>query len=468
MITSLVAVLLIIAALIAALLRLRVRRYGGYFCYNRALGYEYDFGNQGGAIHEVEVFAADFTWPEGVGQWDTAILQLSVRTSFRGRHFDPAIKVTTKGCCLKSSFERGAEGLRYLDISGLREMNPVPGTRVEVEGRHVTWKRAGRLITFDNKLPAQPRTLVIAPHPDDAEIAAFGFYRKALSFIVTLLAGEKGGGFLQNYEADPELIGKLRAWDSITVPFLGGVPPERAVNLGYPDGGLETMFNEPERALHPGVVEACRSCNASSALPAFTAMSRKLPWRALVLDLVTIIKQAQPQVIVMPHPLLDDHPDHAFSVVAVCEAIKECGLTEGVLLLHTVHPPGTSLYPFGGNDSLATLPPRSEGPLPFKGILSVALGEQDRQLKLIALEAMHDLRALPRLRDHSWPEIFRSFVAEIYWKLNGMSRHPTSYFRRAVRPNELFFVLPVSDSEALRAEFLAQWRARKLRWNTFQ
>jgi hypothetical protein len=32
-----------------------------------------------------------------------------------------------------------------------------------------------------------------------------------------------------------QVKGKLRVWDSITVPMLGGVIPEHAINLGYFD-----------------------------------------------------------------------------------------------------------------------------------------------------------------------------------------------------------------------------------------
>lgn len=464
----LTAVPLVAIALAAGFLCLRNSRYRCYFCYDRALDYKYEFDRQACATHAIEVFSEDFTWPERTGDWDTALLELRVEASFLGGNFDPSIAVSLEGRCLKSSFERGAKGIRYLDVSQLREMNPIPGTRVNVRGQHISWGRKGRLILFDNRLPVRPRTLVIAPHPDDAEIASFGFYRAAASFIVTILAGEKGGGFLQNHRKDSDLIGKLRVWDSIMVPSIGNVPPDRAINLGYPDGDLEGIFSNPTRELQAGSVDAYRGCNISGLLPASSAINRKLPWRALVLDLVTIIQHVKPEVIVLPHPLLDDHPDHAFSVVAVCEAIKECGLTEGHLLLHTVHAPGSSLFPFGENDSLATLPPHFGEPLPFRGVYSFPLDADARQLKLVALEAMHDLRTLPTLRAPSWSEIFRSFAAEIYWKLNGMSRHPTSYFRRAVRPNELFFVMPLSESESLSQEFLSRWRARKLRWNTFQ
>ncbi|EPN57961.1 hypothetical protein A244_11205, partial [Pseudomonas syringae pv. actinidiae ICMP 18807] len=44
-------------------------------------------------------------------------------------------------------------------------------------------------------------------------------------------------------------------------------------------------------------------------------------WNNLLADLRTLILKARPQVIVMPHPAIDPHPDHICAQAAVREAL---------------------------------------------------------------------------------------------------------------------------------------------------
>ena len=82
------------------------------------------------------------------------------------------------------------------------------------------------------------RVMVIAPHADDAELAAYGLYSQAdETWIVTLTAGEIEAEHYQqmglsSVEAS-RLKGRLRAWDSIAVPRWAGVPAAHCVQLGY-------------------------------------------------------------------------------------------------------------------------------------------------------------------------------------------------------------------------------------------
>ena len=68
-------------------------------------------------------------------------------------------------------------------------------------------------------------------------------------------------------------------------------------------------------------------------------------------------------------------------------------------------------------------------------------------MKLVALEAMHDLR------DIQWSPAHRragaGVVSELRAWVHGMGVDPTSYLRRAVRPDELFFVASYEDTLAM-------------------
>ncbi len=48
--------------------------------------------------------------------------------------------------------------------------------------------------------------------------------------------------------------------------------------------------------------------------------SRTATWAHLIEDLRHVVRKVEPAVIVMPHPLLDSHPDHQLAAVAMVEA----------------------------------------------------------------------------------------------------------------------------------------------------
>src|SRR2546422_867970 len=69
--------------------------------------------------------------------------------------------------------------------------NTIPGKRVILRGFHVAWPAgAARLHVCHESIRSEDRVLVIAPHPDDAELAAFGLYADTRATIVTVTAGD--------------------------------------------------------------------------------------------------------------------------------------------------------------------------------------------------------------------------------------------------------------------------------------
>src|SRR6202049_3098946 len=113
-----------------------------------------------------------FTWPRTVTQWDTALL--AVRS--RGAEHDPYVEVSVGEFRIQQYLDTNAVGVRWLNLAGLREQL-AGGTEVIIRTHAVTLEaEAATLRLFDNHLDLQQRILVIAPHPDDAEIAAFGLY----------------------------------------------------------------------------------------------------------------------------------------------------------------------------------------------------------------------------------------------------------------------------------------------------
>lgn len=407
--------------------------------------YAYDLAATEAAVVPVDLTPAGFAWPADLPAGDTAFLEIHLTATSDGA---PAVTAARGGREIRQVFEERSRGRRFLDVSPLLAAGDGP---VALRGAGVEW-RAGpaRLFVYRNTPLAGRRVLVLAPHPDDAEIAAFGVYRHTGADVVTVTAGDAGGENFKSLFPEPaehyRVKGWIRTWDSISVPFYGGIYPGRARNLGYYDGILRRMQAEPAAALPPLVARLAepgyyRRLNVDEALRA-----RPFPgtWEALVDDLVWELNRVRPAVVVAPHPLLDAHPDHQFTTIALLDALArwpgDCELR-----LYTNHALENEAWPLGDRDALSGLPPTSRGELHFRRLYSHPLTPEDQRLKLVALEAMHDLRAFD-LRDGT-PPVSEDVRAS--WE-----RH--DYYRRGPRPNELFFVLTREDAARLRADFLRE------------
>jgi exo-1,4-beta-D-glucosaminidase len=391
--------------------------------------------------------AVRLTWT-GTGG-DTALA--GVRVSASGPA--PWIEIAAGSGALRQYLDEGANGLRWLNLTGLRSQL-TGGAVVTLRGHGVTIDPGKATIrTFANQLDLGKRILIIAPHPDDAEIAAFGLYAGRNATIVTVTAGNAGDATYKDNVADPaaqyQLKGYLRAVDSVTVPWQGGIPPERAYNLGYFDARLKTMRERPD-AVVPEMygpnqdVAPYRRANISRLLP---NGSRTSTWGHLVEDLERILRDTKPEIVVMPHPMLDTHLDHQYAAVAVNDALERWN-GKPAFLLYTNHA-SENRYPFGPSDSAVSVPPWSGREIPIESIYSYSLTPDLQRRKLFALESMHDLRLSPAEqaacgdpnapRRPDYPRI-----ADV------------DYLRRAPRPDEIFFVYSRDGVRRMIASFLNQ------------
>jgi LmbE family N-acetylglucosaminyl deacetylase len=399
---------------------------------------------------------ARFAWVEERPGWDTALLGVKVSAA----EADPRLDVIAGGGRLRQHLDAGARGLRWINLTGLRGALK-DGVAVELQGQGLTVEPGpATLRTFANGLDLSRRILIVAPHPDDAEIAAFGLYAGRNATIVTVTSGNAGDA---NYAAefpDPAqqylFKGFLRAVDSVTVPWLGGIPPDRAYNLGYFDARLRTMREKPGETVAemygPNTdVSVYRRANIGNLLP---KRPRANAWSNLVEDLVAVLKKVDPQVVVTAHPYLDYHADHRYATVALAEALERWK-KPATFLLYTNHA-DRNLYPYGPAEANVSLPPTvlsmpAWGPgeeLPVQGVYSHPVGPDTRKRKLYALEAMHDLRLAPGEQaacgDPNAP------------RRPDYPRVPAvDYFRRGPRPDEVFFVYDRSGMLEVARTFVA-------------
>jgi len=376
---------------------------------------------------------------------DAVFLKISLKTTLAGHFFDPKIFISAGNNKVVQTIERGGEGARYLNLSGLNLHEgatiTVTGRFVHIRDQQITLIYLKHGITINNA-----RILVISPHPDDAEIAAFGLYSGHDAYVVTIAAGDAGSNkydeIFANRRQQYLAKARMRVWNSLTVPLLGNVNKGRAVNLGYFDGTLEKMHASVEMPVH-SLYTGVSSINFFRG-PKKSALLLPHPddhasWITLVQDLRHIIQVIRPDIIVAPYPRIDRHPDHKMSTVAVIEAIRKLNMQNGYLFLYTNHYPLSDYYPYGNAGEPVTLPP-AFGSVYFDDIYSYELAPEAQKMKLLALEAMNDMRL-----DTEWRSVNGAARLLYHTLIRKAEGNDYSYFRRAVRANELFFVVDIKN-----------------------
>jgi len=413
--------------------------------YNVRKSYEYDFSRTNASIINLDLKGGEVNIPELNDKWDTAFLEVNINTTFFGYIFQPKIVLNNGKITLLQYFEYGAKGIRYINVSQLiSKDNP----QIRLRGKNVSLNdQSVKLILFKNAKPNKPRILVVSPHPDDAEIAAYGLYSSNKdSYIVTITAGDAGGKkYDEIYQDNIKHYlkkGEVRVWNSITVPLLGGIIPEHALNLGYFDTTLNKMYLDKSAVIkskytHISDINFYKKRNVSKLI---TGLRGESTWNSLVKDIQYLLNKIKPNIIVAPYPAIDSHPDHKFSTIALFEAIKKIKLEEGYLYLYTNHHVLSEFYPYGEMGSLVSLPPNFGKPLYFRSIYSHFLPVDRQKDKIFALEAMNDLRL-----DTEWRTAYGIIKKAIKITISHILGLDASYYRRAVRNNELFFVVNIRD-----------------------
>ncbi|WP_322979799.1 PIG-L deacetylase family protein [Pseudomonas sp. C11] len=366
--------------------------------------------------------------------YDTLVLELCLTATWLGRWFDPHVWLGDD----RQDFERGVAGRRYLNLSGLQ----ANGLRILPRFCRIDGEL--RLHAMRNPDFTAQRMLIIAPHADDAELAAFGQYsRSSDTAIVTLTQGEIEAEHYQRLglgkAASARLKGRLRAWDSLAAPLWGGVPQQHCVQLGYYCLQLPAMAEQPQVPF--GSLESdesdVRSVRQHNPLPLPANADGQPTWNNLIADLVAVIEHYRPEVLLTPHPELDPHYDHVASTRAALEACERSGWKPQTLLLYANHLHDNDRWPMGPAGNGIALPPAITA-LPADRLWSPTL-DAERQLdKAMALGLQHDLQGpLPlkrRLR-----RLIQRALAGRRWPVTGEDE----FFRKAVRRHELFWVRPL-------------------------
>ena len=399
--------------------------------------YAYDFGDQ--ARQVPASLHAGLLKADCVLQGDeTLVLELRVKGSWLGRFLDPQVALLAGEQADRQTFERGVDGVRFLNLTGLAA--PLQAGALRLRGRHCRLLGEPRLWITPAVELQRRRVMVIAPHADDAELAAYGLYSQAdETWVVTLTAGEIEAEHYQQMglgKAEAaRLKGRLRAWDSIAVPRWAGVPESRCVQLGYFCLQLPAMQAAPEQPVASREAELAdiRVFRQFNPFPLPADSDGAPTWNNLLADLRTLLEMARPQVLVMPHPQLDPHPDHICAQAAVLEALQGLAWQPQTLLCYANHLHDNDRWPMGDSGDGVALPPQLSAVqawAPCSLVLDVATQHD----KAMALGMMHDLQP---------PAPFKRRLRR--WLQRWLAaRRPSPYgenefFRKAVRRHELFW-----------------------------
>jgi LmbE family N-acetylglucosaminyl deacetylase len=430
----------------SGLATLRERRYAEGFAYDRASDYRYVFPRGTGTEVEVD---GSFAWPAGEVS-GAAFLELEIATDRLGKSVDPSLVMRAKNERAVQYVERGARGRRYFNLSSLAPALP---SEVAIEGRHLSVPRQRAILWRLPEVAVATPLLVIGPHPDDCEIAAFGLYRDRDAWTVTISAGEIGthdaGGLFPPTPEGAFLRGKTRVSESITAPSVGGIPMDRAMNLGYFDGSIEALYRGFDAESAAGVDVGDFRAGAAPPAPEVPT------WRTLVADLRTLFERIRPRTIAAPHPVLEHHPDHRYAGLAVLEALSRTSL-EGNVFFYAVHTPGaglTCVHPVGPRDGVVSLPPLATDDALFDTLHSEPLDETTVRRKILALDTYRDIRTARAEPPSRLGEVAYEAARSVY---RSLVVYDSSFVRKAARPNELFYVVPFERARDYDARFRAK------------
>ena len=413
--------------------------FADHLFYRAADDYQYHFPKDA-AQQAVKLDAGVLRLSESLAPGETLVLELEVKATWLGRWLDPYVELGDD----RQDFERGVSGRRFLNLSG--QGVALGENTLTLRGRHCTLSAAGTLWVMSNPDYAQQRVMVIAPHADDAELAAFGLYSRCEeASIVTLTQGEIEAEDFQRLGLDKaqaaRLKGRLRSWDSLSIPMWGGVPASRCVQLGYYCLQLPAMAEEPDTSF--GSRESgendVRTVRQHNPLTLPGDVDGAPTWNNLVGDIQRLLEHFRPEVVVTPHPELDPHSDHVASTRALLEAIATSAWKPSTLLMYANHLHDNDRWPMGPAGGGIALPPAIE-PLPADRLWSPVLSADMQLDKAMALAMEHDLQGALGFK-RQLRRVIQQMLAGRRWPVTGSNE----FFRKAVRRHELFWVRDLSD-----------------------
>jgi LmbE family N-acetylglucosaminyl deacetylase len=185
------------------------------------------------------------------------------------------------------------------------------------------------------------RILIIAPHIDDESIGAGGYAIDALAngadvYVVFLTAGDcnRFSARLMYKTLGPtasDYLGHARINEARQAMQILGIPDDHYFVLGYPDGGLRTIVD------NPGAIIRSKATRENSVPYADAVTPRAdYSYANVMSDVKKVITLVQPTTVIAPVHF-DLHPDHSAAAEIIDIALYDLHLRPARLgyLVHT-------------------------------------------------------------------------------------------------------------------------------------
>jgi LmbE family N-acetylglucosaminyl deacetylase len=190
------------------------------------------------------------------------------------------------------------------------------------------------------------RVLVFSPHNDDETLGCAELIKKTIKnggqvkvVLITNGDGFKNAIQLDYLNVNPKPkdyvnFGYTRQQESINALGKLGLSKEHIIFLGYPDGGISSLWNsnwDNTSAYRSSYTQTDKTPynNSLTKGVAFTGEN-------LVFDITKTIEDYKPTYIVMPHPN-DNHPDHLATNAFVKYSLEKLNYNPEKQLLYLVH-----------------------------------------------------------------------------------------------------------------------------------
>lgn len=309
--------------------------------------------------------------------------------------------------------------------------------KIEVSGLKIN-NRCSLFVQSD--IGYEEKSIVISPHPDDTELSAFLYYskRKNTTYIVNVTAGEyltrlKSqyiDGLSDDLTEAVSLKGMIRLWNGLHIPALAGVASSQILSLGYQDGKVELSIKNslPPISEYRYVTDGFVKYDVDDRV-------------SLVGDLSFLMHKVKPKVVIIPNPFIDTHPDHVASAWAIAKAMEASGFYPEKILLYAIH---ENKYKKGVVNSYEYCRYISGEDMDimdkiFLGgfsIYSECSNERLHKTKVIALDAMHDLRHKDR-----FIKAIKKKIKRVLFFRREDKQHPHELVNSFGKRNEVFMVV---------------------------
>ncbi len=201
------------------------------------------------------------------------------------------------------------------------------------------------------EIPEGLRAMVFVPHPDDESIAAAGLIQRIIQKggRVAVVFVTNGDGYVEAVRLrvknaritakDFIEYGKKRQEEGTQAVCELGVPAEDVIYLGFPDDGIDDLWESYWSNLKPFI-----SPYTLFDRPHRKGMNRWVKYSGVDLnqEIGRVLGEFMPDWVVLPDPR-DQHPDHATTGVFVLDALRrmyqagEWPASSGRVLSYIVH-----------------------------------------------------------------------------------------------------------------------------------